>query len=289
VVFIDTHFFEIKRKEEKMIDLEAIKKKFEQLSGNRQFSKVQLWKPEVGSYKIRALPWPKADPSAPICEKFFYYIGSNSGILAPYQFGKPDPIHDLCNKLYRGTPKDKEIAKKLRAKMRAYLPVIVKEGPGADPKKVVVWSFSKTIYMRLMGFMLDADVGDFLDAKNGLDLKVVISKPAGKQFFQTDVDTARKSTPVASSDDEIQALLKMIPNIDDMYPLKDTVELEKILQNWLDGGDEKSPETDGSTRGKTSDALDALVNDVTGVSKDSCADETNEDVLKSAFDDLMEE
>src|SRR5262245_55840434 len=112
------------------VDLEAIRKKVQELNSGRKTSNVQLWKPEVGTYKIRGMPWPTqyTQESQPFVELWFYYIGDNPGILAPYQFGKEDPIHEFRNQLFKsGKPEDKQIAKKLRASMRAYMPIVVKE------------------------------------------------------------------------------------------------------------------------------------------------------------------
>jgi hypothetical protein len=120
------------------IDLEAIRKRVAQLSGNYKNSSIQLWKPGVGEYKIRGLAWKNAPEGSPIIEKWFYYLGNGPGILTPNQFGKPDPIQDLIRKLYSsGKPEDKTLAKKLLPKMRAYLPIIVR---GEEAKGVQVWS-----------------------------------------------------------------------------------------------------------------------------------------------------
>ena len=47
----------------------------------------------------RILSFPDND-GQPFKERWFYYnIGNNPGLLAPHQFGKPDPIQELINKL----------------------------------------------------------------------------------------------------------------------------------------------------------------------------------------------
>jgi hypothetical protein len=131
------------------IDLEAIKRRVAELSGVKKSSSVQLWKPGIGEHKIRCLPWKNAPDGQPFMERWFYYIGENAGILAPNQFGKPDPINDLIRKLYSsGKPDDRLLAKKLQPKMRCYAPVVVR---GQEDKGVMVWSFGKIVYQRMLG------------------------------------------------------------------------------------------------------------------------------------------
>ena len=159
------------------IDLEAIKRRVAELSGVKRTSSVQLWKPSLGEHKVRCLPWKNAPDGQPFMERWFYYIGENAGILAPNQFGKPDPINDLIRKLYSsGKPDDRVLAKKLQPKMRCYAPVIVR---GEEDKGVQVWAFGKLVYQRMLGFFLDEEVGDILSPTEGFDLKVSISKQPG--------------------------------------------------------------------------------------------------------------
>ena len=125
------------------IDLEAIKKRVAELSGVRKTSSVQLWKPGLGEHKIRCLPWKNSGDGQPFMERWFYYIGENAGILAPNQFGKPDPINDLIRKLYSsGSADDRALAKKLSPKMRCYAPVIVRS---EEDKGVQIWAFRKIV------------------------------------------------------------------------------------------------------------------------------------------------
>lgn len=247
------------------VDLAAIRKRVSELSGQRKNSNVQLWKPEAGEYRVRGLPWLSTPDGMPFIERRFYYIGKNQGIIAPSQFGKPDPINDLIRKLYSsGTPEDRMLAKKLQPKMRAYMPIIVR---GQEDKGVQVWSFGKMVYQRLLGFFTDEDVGDILDPLAGFDLKVTMSKSAkqanGFQFMDTVIDPARRTSKLADDAELAKKWLDSVPNIDDMYRQKTEQEIEQILNDWLAGGADAGPD-EGSGRGgeKTQDALDALVDEV---------------------------
>ena len=243
------------------VDLEAIKKKLLELSGQRRNSNIQLWKPGPGEYKVRGLPWKNADPSTPFKELYFYYLGNGPGILAPNQFGKPDPINDLIRKCYNsGKPEDRLLAKKLHSKMRAYMPIIVR---GQEDKAVQVWSFGKQIYSKLLTYYTNEEVGDILDPKEGFDLNVFIKQQPGKQFQDTDVEAARR--PRSLSDDAAQAKtwLEAVPDLGDMYKLKSEQEIKTLLQNWLDGGAASTDQSDGTSRGPVSnDELDKLVSEV---------------------------
>jgi len=244
------------------LDLEAIRRRVQELSGVRKNSSVQLWKPGVGEHKVRGLPWKSTPDGMPFQEKFFYYIGNNPGILTPNQFGKPDPIHDLIRKLYSsGKPEDRLLAKKLQPKMRAYMPVVVR---GQEDKGVLVWSFGKIVYQRLLGFFTDEDVGDILDPEAGFDLKVSISQQPGKQYQDTVVDPSRKSSQLSGDAEQMKKWLDATPNLEDMYRLKSVSEIETILNNWLSGGSDTPDSSDGTSKGASapSDELEKLVSEV---------------------------
>jgi len=243
------------------IDLEAIRKRVAELSGVKKTSSVQIWKPGLGEHKVRCLPWKNSPEGQPFAERWFYYIGENAGILSPHQFGKPDPINDLIRKLYSsGSADDRALAKKLGAKMRCYAPVIVR---GEEDKGVQVWAFGKIVYQRMLGFFLDEEVGDILSPSEGFDLKVTISKAPGKQFNDTMVDPARRPSKLHEDSAVAQKWLDNIPNLDDMYRLKSTQEIEAVLNNWLNGGSTEVSQDSGSSRGAApSDELDNLVAEV---------------------------
>ena len=274
------------------IDLEAIKKRVAELSGVKKTSSVQMWKPGLGEHKVRCLPWKNAPEGQPFAERWFYYIGENAGLLAPNQFGKPDPINDLIRKLYSsGKPDDRVLAKKLSAKMRCYAPVIVR---GEEDKGVQVWSFGKQVYQRMLSFFLDEEVGDILSPTDGFDLKVLITKAQGKQFNDTTVDPARRPSKLHEDSGVAQKWLDSIPNLDDMYRLKSTQEIETVLNNWLNPGAEPTSK-ESVTRGPTpKDNLDELAAELKPAApvdkKPAKKEEKKEDSKKtSSLDDAFQE
>jgi len=264
------------------VDLEAIRKRVQELSGQRRNSSVQLWKPEAGEFKVRGLPWKATPDGMPFIERRFYYIGSNPGILAPSQFGKPDPINDLLRKLYSsGKPEDRLLAKKLSPKMRAYMPVIVR---GQEEKGVQVWSFGKIVYQRLLGFFTDEEVGDILDPMEGFDLKVTMAmspkKVDGRSFLDTTIDPSRRTSKLSDDPEVAKKWLESVPNIDDMYRQKTDKEIEQILNTWLAGGaaGDDGSNDEGSGRGaeRPKDELDKLVDEVKSEVKSSAPEAKTE-------------
>ena len=227
------------------IDFEAIRKKLNQLSGNNS-RKSSSWRPTEGEdATVRLLSFPDND-GQPFQERWFYYnIGNNPGLLAPYQFGKPDPIQELITKLRDdGSKESYELAKKLYPKMRCYAPVIVR---GEEDKGVRVWAFGKMVYQSLLNIMLDEDYGDITDATEGRDVKVICTKAPGRQWATTEVRPRGKQSKLATSNDQITEWTNNIPNLDDMYDLKSYEELEKIVNDWLNGDDFDTGSTSSST------------------------------------------
>ena len=234
------------------IDFDAIRRKLNKLSGQNSRQNVS-WRPQEGEeHTVRLLSFPDND-GQPFKERWFYYnIGNNPGLLAPYQFGNPDPIQELITKLRDdGSKESYELAKKLYPKMRCYAPVVVR---GEEDKGVRIWAFGKTVYQSLLNIMLDEDYGDITDPEDGRDVKVVCTKAPGRQWATTEVRPRGKQSPLSESSDSVNQFTSNIPSLDDMYTCKTYEELEKIVNDWLnddDSGDDTGTEFGGSNN-KTS-------------------------------------
>ena len=81
------------------IDFDAIRKKLSQLSGTNN-KRSMMWRPTEGEdATVRLLSFQDND-GQPFQERWFYYnIGNNPGLLAPYQFGENDPVQELITRL----------------------------------------------------------------------------------------------------------------------------------------------------------------------------------------------
>lgn len=237
------------------IDFDAIRKKLGQLSGTAVRRNV-MWRPEEGTeHVVRLIAFPNND-GQPFKERWFYYnIGNSPGILAPKQFGKPDPIQDLINKLREdGSKESYELAKKLYPKMRSYALVIVR---GEEDKGVRLWSFGKSVYQSLLNIMLDEDFGDITDPVTGRDVKIVCTKATGRLYASTVVRPRGKPSELSADPAQVKEWLSTVPDLDEIFTLKPVDELEKIVNDWLNGADASS---DGTTRNvsATLDDLDDL-------------------------------
>jgi len=227
------------------IDLDAIRKKLGELSGKDR-KRDQKWKPEEDKEQmIRLLSFPNNN-GQPFKDRWYYYgIGNSPGILAPFQFGKPDPIKELRSKLYEeGSDASKDLAKKLAPKMRTFAPVIARS---EEDKGVRIWSFGKMVYQDLLNLMLDEDYGDITDPLQGRDIKVTVSKMPGKQFADTKISPRPKTEPVSKDPVQVKKWLESIPDVDDVKDLKSYDEIQKIVNDWING--DTSSTSDGSSRG----------------------------------------
>lgn len=232
------------------INFDAIRKKLNKLSGQNSKRDI-MWRPAEGEEAtVRLVAFPDND-GQPFKERWFYYnIGNSPGLLAPYQFGRPDPIQELINKLRDDTDNKEsyELAKKLYPKMRAYAAVIVR---GEEDKGVRLWAFGKQVYQSLLNIMLDEDYGDITDPKTGRDVKVTCSKANGKTYASTDVMPRGKSSPLSDSADKAKQWLSNIPNLDELFTEKSYEELEKIVNDWLNGDTTSATSELGTSRGES--------------------------------------
>ena len=222
------------------IDLDAIRRKLNQLSGANSKKRV-MWRPPEGeTVNVRILGFTDTDGN-PFKERWFYYnIGNNPGLLTPHQFGNPDTIQELIQKLKEeGTKESYEMAKKLYPKMRTYAAIVVR---GQEDEGVKLWAFGKTVYQSLLNIMLDPDYGDITDVHEGHDLRVTCTKQPGRQFAMTDVMPRPKSTPLGTKG-KIKEWTSNIPNLDDMFTLKSYEQLENIINAWLTGDESDGNDT----------------------------------------------
>jgi len=249
------------------IDFDAIKRRLDNLSGANSKRNV-MWRPTEGeTHTVRILAFTDND-GMPFKDRYFYYnIGNNPGLLAPYQFGQPDPINEVIQQLKsQGTKEGYEMAKKLYPKMRTYAAVIVR---GEEEEGVKLWAFGKTVYQNLLNLMLDSDYGDITDPLEGHDIKVTCSKQAGKMFAMTDVMPRPKSTPLGTKK-QIKEWTESIPDLDAMYTCKSYEQLETIINAWLN--DDQSDESDDTTTGTVSQGTTQTQSGNVGSLDDAFAD-----------------
>ena len=257
-------------------DREALQRRLDALSGNRR-RKSSTWRPTEGEDStIRLLSFPDND-GQPFKELWFYYnIGNNPGLLAPYQFGDPDPIQELITKLRGDDARESyELAKKLYPKMRVYAPIIVR---GEEEKGVQIWGFGKMVYQSLLNIMLDEDYGEITDPLEGRDVKVTCTREAGRKWATTTVRPRGKETPLSADKNQGSGWMSEIPDPTAMYECKSYDELTKIINDWLNS--DMDDDSMGTSMGGPSKT--------TTDSGDSSSDKSGYKSLDDAFADLME-
>ena len=265
------------------IDFDAIRRKVAQLSGNARRGSA-FWRPEEGEHTVRIVPFTDND-GQPFKERWFYYnVGENRGILAPKQFGKPDPIQELINKLRdEGSPESAELCKRLYPKMRAYAPVVVR---GEEDKGVQLWSFGKMVYQDILNVMLDPDYGDITDPLEGRDIKVTLSKAPGQQWSKTSVMPRGKASKLSSETAKIETWTSAIPDLDEIYSLESYEEIEKKVNDWLNGS--SASDDDGTTGGSNTTSTTSTTSTTTATSTAKPnAESKSYTSLDDAFADLL--
>jgi hypothetical protein len=272
------------------INLDEIRKKLQKLQGNQRNSDIQMWKPDLGEHRIRVVPWADVKEGQFAHELWFYYIPRQ--VLALSQFNEDDPVDEFMRALYKTKKdEDRQVANSLRPKMRSFSAVIVR---GQEDKGVQVWSYGKLVYQRFLNFLLDPDVGDFTDPKEGFDMKVTLTKQQGKQFNDTSVDPARKPSPLSSDPEQMKKWLET-PNIFNMYQKKTYGEVKNILDAYLNPSDVND---EGTSKGKPvadelEDAVSSLSESKAAKPESKKSSETAKPAgsksLDEAFGELMDE
>jgi len=263
------------------IDFEAIKRKLDKLQGTSR-NQSTMWKPTEGeeaTVRLLAIPDNEGQPFKELM--FYYNIPNQRGLLAPYQFGKRDPVQELITKLREdGSKESYELAKKLYPKMRCYAAVIVR---GEEDKGVQLWGFGKTVYQKLLSIMLDEDYGDITDPTSGRDIKVVCTKQPGKMWAMTEVLPRGRSTSLASDKGQAKEWLANIPDVGGIFTCKSYDELSTIINNWLAGDEGNDDEWGTSGKNKS-----PTTNTPSGTSKMTEGNNSKSyNNIDDAFADLM--
>lgn len=211
------------------------------------------WKPSLTedgkarTFNVRFLPYQDQNEQ-PFQEVSYYDDKSLSPfrLVAPAQFGLPDPIAALVMELRkdRNNKEAWKIIKPLLPKPRYFAPVFVREE--AD-KGVQVWEMSPTVCKDVYGVLVSEDYRDedVTSPEKGFDFQVSVS-PSGKTFTQpgtgkvypvNDVKpiARTKTTRLAKSDDEIRKLVGSIPNLLEIFTkqCKSAEELREMLENYV--------------------------------------------------------
>jgi hypothetical protein len=226
--------------------LSARLKEFEDGKQASEFSKL-LWKPKEGTQKVRIVPY-KFNPESPFIELAFYYNLGGKHYLSPSSFGKPDPIQEVIEALRSGgSNEEKEIAKKLQATPRTYVPIIVR---GEEEQGVRYWGFGVQVYKQLLKLMTNPEWGDITSYAEGNDIEVEFKKVSNKKnvktgqaFPETNITPSPRKTPVVDpTRKDLMEKVKEQTDILKIFPLKTYEELKEAVEKWLNPENAESTE-----------------------------------------------
>lgn len=211
-------------------------REFEDGQKASEFSKL-LWKPKEGTQTVRIIPY-KFNAESPFIELQFYYNLAGKHYLSPSTFGKPDPIQEVIEALRAsGSNEEKEIAKKLQATPRTYVPVIVR---GEEELGVRYWGFGVQVYKQLLKLMTNAKWGDITSWTEGNDIDIEFHKVSkkknaqGQSFPETTITPCPQKTPVVDpTRRDLMDKLKDQTDILKIFPLKSYEELKSAVEKWL--------------------------------------------------------
>ena len=219
------------------MDLKAIKQKLDGLqqkttTGPKKDYSLIFWRPTVGKQQIRIVP-SKHNANNPFTELKFYYGITNKVMLSPLNFGEKDPIALFASKLREEYTKENYVlAKKLDAKNRIFVPVVVR---GEEDKGVRLWQFGKTVYEELLALALDDEIGDYTDIVSGRDLTIETVGPesTGTPYNKSSVRVRLKSTPLSEEAAKVEQWAEDQPDPTAEFKRFTFDEMKVALEKWL--------------------------------------------------------
>ena len=230
------------------MDLNALKQKLDTLQSKPQGGQKTdyttiFWRPTVGKQQIRIVP-SAYDASNPFTELKFYYGITNKVMISPANFGEKDPIALFAGKLREGeyNKENYVLAKKLDAKNRIFVPVIVR---GEEDKGVRLWQFGKMVYEELLALAVDDEIGDYTDIVGGRDLTVETVGPesTGTPYNKSSVRVRLKTSPLSGDATLVEKWTSEQPNPKgDLFKRYSFEDMKSALEKWLSPEEEDSGE-----------------------------------------------
>ena len=226
------------------MDLNALKAKLDTLQqktpagGQKRDYSLTFWRPTVGKQQIRIVP-SAHNPKNPFTELKFYYGITNKVMISPLNYGEKDPIALFAKKLREEYTKENYLlAKKLDAKTRIFVPVIVR---GEGDKGVRLWQFGKLIYEELLSLAVDDEIGDYTDIVNGRDLTIETVGPesTGTQYNKSSVRVRLKESPLSADAAQVEKWKTDQPNPNNEFKKFTFDEMKSALEKWLSPEDQE--------------------------------------------------
>ena len=264
------------------MDLSKIKERLESFNKQTKPSaSKRIWKPQPGQQVVRIVPYIH-ERDWPFLELYFYYDFGKRTIIAPQNFGEPDPVQELADKLKStGEKEDWQLARKIEPKMRTYVPILVR---GQEHEGVKFWGFGKTVYEELLKTIDDPDYGDITDLKTGSDITVEYEQPK-EGYPKTSFRVKRTPSP-ATTDPSVMQLLKEMPTVKDIWEVPSYDELAKLLDNFINNTDEEV-ETSTDTDSDDNEVQDLPADFYSPEIKPSARKSSVTSDIDAAFDEMF--
>ena len=264
------------------MDLNTIKQKLDGLqqktqTGPKKDYSLIFWRPTIGKQQIRIVP-SKFNESNPFTELKFYYGITNKVMLSPLNFGEKDPIALFASKLREEYTKENYVlAKKLDAKNRVFVPVIVR---GEEDKGVRLWQFGKLVYEELLALALDDEIGDYTDIVSGRDLTIETVGPesTGTPYNKSSVRVRLKSTPLSEDAKQVETWSNEQPDPTNEFKRFTFDEMKVALEKWL------SPEEDSEEVVTTAPAAPSSKSNFSLDTSAPSVKKSKDDAFDSIFD-----
>jgi hypothetical protein len=218
--------------------LSSVKAKLDAMT-NQQKKQTLIFRPPRGQeVSIRIIPYRHG--SDPFNELYFHYdIGAIKTIICPHTAGLSGdcPLCDYAKFLLQGEKSDKTVAlyKRLRSRMRAYIPVIVR---GQEGDGVKFWGVGQNTYKSIGQLFVDAEYGDISDPIKGRDLKVMATGPTPQFIYgQVQVRPAANPSPLSNDSAKAKEIIVNCPNVFDAFQKFTKEEITDALEKFNAEGD----------------------------------------------------
>lgn len=233
-------------------NLDSIKNKIRELNNdkakgsdkskvNKNAPKLQYWKPALGMNVVRFMPYDDGNGN-PLQEVNYYNSKklSDRRLIAPIQFGLPDPISDLLESLRPQRAKKEvwNIMKELQMKPAYYALVLVR---GQEEKGVQVWEMKQDIVKGVYATLTHPDwvEENLFDPETGYDFTVEVTDSGetfnGFAIKNYQLAPRRKPEPLAKKKEDREKLIASMPNLVEYNRqyVKNEESLKDLIANFL--------------------------------------------------------
>ena len=184
-----------------------------------------------GETRVRILP--STDPSQQFFVKSGFHKIAGEYINCPRMFkNKKCPICEKVSQLYNSQrPDDIELARQIKATKRFYYNVIVR---GQEDKGVRVLTSGVKLFEKILGSIINEEIGDITDIKNGYDF--IVKKCMKSGYWNYDNSEASRKQSLLHEDPK-----KAEEWMNNQWPLEEEVtllsynELKDLLEEFLTG------------------------------------------------------